>query len=110
MDVDVKFPSPTPFLTRSPVVDPAPTPISVLRKTAKHAPGPSKKAAVKTHTVQDGVVAKPKQSKSRNGTLHGPAVLHFFLGSPATISALAGNGTDKLPHRVYNMQKETVKM
>ena len=74
MDVDVKFPSPTPFLTQSPVVDSAPPPISATRKTAKHAQAPSKKAAVKTHTVQDGVVAKPKQSKSRNGTSDGLAM------------------------------------
>jgi hypothetical protein len=67
MDVDVKFPSPTPFLTRSPIVDSAPPPLSATRKTSKHAPAPSRKSSVKTHTVQDGVVAKPKQSKSRNG-------------------------------------------
>lgn len=67
MDVDVKFPSPTSFLTRSPAGDSAPPLISATRKTAKQAPGPSKKSSVKRHTVQDGVVAKPKQSKSRNG-------------------------------------------
>lgn len=70
MDVDVKFPSPTPFLTRSPVVDSAPPPLPTARKSNKHAPATSKKPTVKTHTVQDGVVAKPKQSKSRNGMSH----------------------------------------
>jgi hypothetical protein len=95
MDVDVKFPSPTPFLARSPVVDAAPPPISATRKTAKHASGPSKKVAVKTHTVQDGVVAKPKQSKSRNGMSDGLAVQHSLLISAATCdSALSAIGTN----------------
>lgn len=67
MDIDVEFPSPTPFLTRSPVVDSAPCIIPASRKATRHVPAQNKKSSVKTHTVQDGVVAKPKQSKSRNG-------------------------------------------
>jgi hypothetical protein len=76
MEVDLNFPSPTPFLTRSPVIDSAPPPSLNTKKTTKHTPTPSKKATLKTHTVQDGVVAKPKQSKSRNGRLDEPTVPH----------------------------------
>jgi hypothetical protein len=98
MEVDLNFPSPTPFLTRSPVIDSAPPPTLNTRKTTKHAAGPSKKATLKTHTVQDGVVAKPKQSKSRNGRSYELTVLHSPLISPATcdcVLSILRTGADR---------------
>ena len=94
MDVDVKFPSPTPFLTRSPVIDSAPPPILSTRKSAKHTPTSSKKAAVKAHTVQDGVVAKPKQSKSRNGMSDALMLQHSSISAAIRVSAVSTDGTD----------------
>lgn len=95
MDVDVKFPSPTPFLTRSPVVDSAPPTIPASRKAAKHLPSQNKKSSVKTHTVQDGVVAKPKQSKSRNGMSERLAVVALpWLLATMSVSTLCVDRTD----------------
>jgi hypothetical protein len=99
MEVDLNFPSPTPFLTRSPVIDSAPPPTLNTRKTTKHAAGPSKKATLKTHTVQGGVVAKPKQSKSRNGRSYGLTILHSPLISTATCDLCAVNSTDRADRR-----------
>ena len=110
MDVDVKFPSPTPFLTRSPVVNCALPPILATRKTAKHPPVPNKKSSVKAHTVQDGVIAKPKQSKSRNGMLEGLLVLALQPFVTMCVTALCADELISLLHRLHNMQEEKIKM
>jgi hypothetical protein len=101
MEVDLNFPSPTPFLTRSPVIDSAPPPSLNTRKTTKHTPAPSKKATLKTHTVQDGVVAKPKQSKSRNGRLDGLTVLQSPIHSPRDKRLHAVNFVDGADGRCH---------
>lgn len=99
MDVDVKFPSPTPFLTRSPIVSSNPPPNPPTRKTSKHAPGLSKKSALKTHTVQDGVIAKPKQSKSRNGMLTSCSQHSSQIGNcPSRLCLLVWNSLTEVSH------------
>ena len=69
--MEVQIPSPSVFLQRSPVVEPAPAPI-VVKKAPKPRPGVPNHAKKPSNSsipaAQNTGVAKPKQSKSRNGT------------------------------------------
>jgi hypothetical protein len=68
----ISIPSPSVFLKKSPLLKPldeVPQKKAVKpRKTASTKP--SSKPAVAPNATQDGAIAKPKQSKSRNGMEH----------------------------------------
>ena len=68
--MEIQIPSPSVFLKQSPVLTPAPTvppkrPAVAKPKANATSRGPNKPALA----AHDGAVTKPKQSKSRNGTL-----------------------------------------
>lgn len=68
--MEVQIPSPSVFLTKSPVIAPAPQ--LLAKRPSKPRVTVSQKDASKSTVgsggVQDGAITKPKQSKSRNGT------------------------------------------
>lgn len=105
--MEVQIPSPSVFLKKSPVLTPAPA-LPAKRPSVAKAKGsapvkaPNKPATV----VQDGAVAKSKQSKSRNGTL-----LHESKTLSAAMS-LSNHVTDSYlsPSRLYDMQEEATQM
>jgi hypothetical protein len=67
--MEVQIPSPTVFLQRSPVIEPAPAPIGKqIPKPRAAASNHTKKASnASTAAAQASGITKPKQTKSRNG-------------------------------------------
>ena len=78
--MEVSFPSPTALHTGSPVANAPPRPKPTKKANNKRPLSTKpKKVSMNTRGVQDGVISKPKQSKSRNGA---------FQASPACLPVL----------------------